>query len=86
MPRGEETQEVPQQEEGREQSNEIKEQAQEAQRDAETVAEPAAVIERERPVEESEAIEAAVVEAIEAVPVAADTAADRGPETEDGGS
>jgi len=67
MPRGEETQEAPQ-EEGRQESSEVQES--EARRDAEVVAEPEAVVERERPVEESEAIEAAVVEAVEAVEAA----------------
>ena len=70
MPRGEETQEPvqeePQASRGVEAQDEVKEQ--ETQRDQEVVEAPQAVVERERPVAESEAIEAAVVEAIEAVP------------------
>ena len=77
MPRGEETQEVPR--EGKEESKEVQESKPEAKRDAEVVAAPEAVIERERPVAESEAIEKELVQAVEAV-------GDGGPKTEAGES
>jgi hypothetical protein len=64
MPRGEETQEVPQ--EGREIKQEGQEANLEAERTQEVVEQPQAVVERERPVEESEEIEKEVVEAVEA--------------------
>ena len=63
MPRGEETQEVPQ--EGKDQSEEIRKQDLESQRDQEAVSEPEAVIERERDIKESEAIEEALSTAVE---------------------
>jgi len=66
MPRGEEIQEVPH--EGREESKEVQESKPEAKRDAEVIAKPEVVIERERPVEESEQIEGELKAAMEAVP------------------
>ena len=90
MPRGEETQEPTQEsQEGEGTSREVKAQdevkEQETKRDQEVVEAPQAVVERERPVAESEAIEAAVVEAIEAVPEdgGRGTGEDGGQETED---
>ena len=84
MPRGEETQEPIQEEQ--EASREVKAQDEvkegEAQRDMEVVSEPETVVERERGVQESEAIEAAVIEAVEAVEAAV-PAADGGRTTED---
>jgi len=67
MPRGEETQEVPQ--EGREESKEIQESKPEAQRTKEVIEEPQAVVEQERDVKESEQIEEELVKAVEAVPL-----------------
>ena len=68
MPRGEETQLPPQEGEGA--SREVKAQDEikegEARRDQEVVAEPQAVIERERPVQESEEIEKEMIETVEA--------------------
>ncbi len=98
MAGGEETQEPKQEsQEGENASREVKAQdevkEQETQRNQEVVEEPAAVIERERDVKESEEIEQEVVKAVEAVgergagtedrKEAADTAADGGPKTED---
>jgi phage-related protein len=67
MPRGEETQEIPQ--EGREESKEVQESKLEAQRTKEVVEEPQAVVEQERDVKESEQIEEELVKAVEAVPL-----------------